>query len=280
MPPPGKGQSAARTMAPGFDLSAGSDHIPGGLQPARTPHPMIRRFFNRIHEAEKRWSQSYGTDISTPRGRRQAGWHFHLSDHGFLRVLWTNLYEIAPGVWRSNQPSARRLRRYHALGIRTILNLRGVDRYSFYLFEREAAERMGMAMIDIKIYARSLVPRERFLELFDIFDRIERPFVMHCKSGADRAGLAAALWLLHKEGRSVAEAQKQLHWRYAHLKGTRTGILDHLLQAYADDNAVSPIGIRDWFATRYDPEALTRGFETAPRTGPGKPRALPGPATK
>ena len=33
---------------------------------------------------------------------------------------------------------------------------------------------------------------------------------MHCKSGADRAGLASALWLLHVERRPVAEAMKQL----------------------------------------------------------------------
>ena len=101
---------------------------------------MFRKVLTRIHEAEQRWSASYGTDISTPALRRQAWWHFHLADHGFLRVLWTNLYEIAPGVWRSNQPSPARLKRYHQMGIRTILNLRGKDRYSYYLFEHEAAD--------------------------------------------------------------------------------------------------------------------------------------------
>jgi protein tyrosine/serine phosphatase len=223
---------------------------------------MIRKFLSHIHEAEKRWSASYGTDISTPPGRRRAFWHFHVSDHGVLRVLWTNLFEIAPGVWRSNQPSAKRLGRYHRMGIRTILNLRGRDRYSFYLFEREAAARLGIEMIDLKIYARALMPAGTMLELLDIFDRIERPFVMHCKSGADRAGLASALWLLHVEGRPAAEAQRQLHWRYAHLKSTRTGILDHMLQAYADDCARAPMPIRAWLESRYDPVALTRSFDS------------------
>jgi len=226
---------------------------------------MIGKFLTRIHKAEKRWSASYGTDISTPAGRRQAWWHFHLSDHGFLRTLWTNLDQIAPGVWRSNQPSPRRLERYARMGIRTILNLRGQDRYSFYLFEREAAERLGMEMIDIKIYARSLVPAERFLELLDIFDRIDRPFVMHCKSGADRAGLASALWLLHVENRPVAEAQRQLSLRYAHLKSTRTGILDQLLETYAADCAEVPIPIRDWFATRYSPAEIEAAFQARKR---------------
>jgi protein tyrosine/serine phosphatase len=226
---------------------------------------MIGKLFNRIHEAEKRWSSSYGRDISTPRGRRQAWWHFHLSDHGFLRTVWTNLFEIAPGVWRSNQPSQARVKRYHEMGIRTILNLRGKDDYSFYLFEHEAAQRLGMAMIDLTIYARSLVSAERFLELLDIFARIERPFVMHCKSGADRAGLASALWLLHVEGRPVGEAQRQLSFRYVHLKSTKTGVLDLLLRTYADDIAVTPMPIREWFQTRYDPAAIQAAFDAGER---------------
>jgi protein tyrosine/serine phosphatase len=228
---------------------------------------MIGKFFTRIHEAEKRWSASYGTDISTPRGRRQAWWHFHLSDHGFLRTLWTNLYEIAPGVWRSNQPSPGRMKRYHEMGIRTILNLRGQDQYSFYLFEREAAARLGLAMIDIKIYARSLVPAERFLELLDIFDTIRLPFVMHCKSGADRAGLASALWLLHVEKRPVAEAMKQLSFRFVHLKSSKTGVLDQLLETYATDTATAPMPIRDWFAKRYDPVAIQAAFDARKTAG-------------
>ena len=222
---------------------------------------MFRRLLTTIHEAERRFTHSYGTDISTPRGRRQAFWHYHLSDHGFLRVLWTNLFEIAPGVWRSNQPSAARMRRYHRMGIRTILNLRGREKFSFYLFEREAAEQLGIEMIDLKVYARSLVGRETFMELFEAFDRIQKPFVMHCKSGADRAGLASALWLMDQEGVPVEIAKKQLHWRYAHLKGTKTGILDFVLDAYEADNAKTPMPVREWFRTRYDGAALSAAFD-------------------
>jgi protein tyrosine/serine phosphatase len=221
---------------------------------------MLGRLFTRIHEAEKRWSASYGRDISTPQGRRAAWWHYHLSDHGFLRTLWTNLYEIAPGVWRSNQPSAGRLRRYREMGIKAILNLRGREDYSYYLFEREAAGRLGMEMIDIRIYARSLVPRERLLELLDLFDSLPRPFVMHCKSGADRAGLASALYLLHVEKLPVEVARKQLSLRYAHVRQSRTGVLDHLLDTYAADTREAPMPIRSWIETRYDPAAIQAAF--------------------
>ncbi len=100
----------------------------------------------------------------------------------------------------------------------------------------------------------------RFLQLFEIFDRIEKPFVMHCKSGADRAGLASALWLLDKEGASIAQAKKMLSLKYAHLKNTKTGVLDHLLDIYEADTAAAPMPVRQWFAERYDPAAITASF--------------------
>ncbi len=215
---------------------------------------------NWLHEKERDFSRSFGKDISTPRARRQAWWHFHLSDHGILRGLWTNLDQIAPGVWRSNQPSPGRLRRYKRMGIKTVLNLRGEDVFSFYLFEKETCEALGLELIDLKIYARALVDRAQFMRLFAIFDRIEKPFVMHCKSGADRAGLVAALWLLDQEGASIAEARKMLSLRYAHLKNTKTGLMDHLLDVYETDTAEAPMPVRDWFATRYEPQAITASF--------------------
>ncbi len=220
---------------------------------------MLSQINQRIKAAERKLARTFGTDISTPAGRRAAKWHFYLIDHGILRGLWTNQYEIAPGVWRSNQPSPARMEKLAAMGIKTILNLRGADIFSFYLFEKEAAERLGIEMIDLKIYARALVPHERFLELFAIFDRIEKPFLMHCKSGADRAGLASALWLLDKEGATLAEARKMLSLKYIHLKSTKTGLMDHLLDVYEEETGGN-IPVRQWFAEHYDPQAITASF--------------------
>ena len=104
----------------------------------------------RLQRVQDRLSAVYGSDISTPEARRAAWWHFQLSDHAFLRLLWTNFAEVAPGVFRANQPSPERLASYHAKGIRTILNLRGRSNQSFYLFEAEACARLGMTLIDRK----------------------------------------------------------------------------------------------------------------------------------
>lgn len=223
----------------------------------------LSRLRASIARAESAFRNGWGRDISTPAARRMATLHMHLTDHAFLRAVWTNLEEFAPGAWRSNQPSPARLARYHAMGIRTILNLRGTPNHSYYLFEVETCQRLGLGLIDLGLAARSLVEREKLLALLDTFETIEHPFLMHCKSGADRTGLAAALYLLHIRKAPVAQALDQLHWRYVHLKNAPTGILDHLLEAYAADHAATGIAIRPWIETRYDREALGASWAAA-----------------
>lgn len=229
---------------------------------------MFKQIKTRLDRLESTLRNSFGDDISTPKGRRAAFWHFQLMDHAFLRVLWTNLYQVAPDVWRSNQPSPRRLARYKRMGIKSILSLRGSKPKSHHLFEQEACEQLGMALHTISINARKAPPRNRLIELLDFFDQIEKPFLMHCKSGADRAGLASALYLIHAEGKSPAEAAGQLHWRFMHLRNAPTGIMDELVDLYALDTAQEPISLRHWIETRYDPTLLTRSFaERYPKAG-------------
>src|SRR5688572_5587837 len=77
-------------------------------------------------------------DLRDPGSRRRASWHYHLVDHAILRHHWTNMDEVAPGVWRSNQPTHGRLKALKAKGVRTVINLRGHGEESFHLFERES----------------------------------------------------------------------------------------------------------------------------------------------
>jgi protein tyrosine/serine phosphatase len=85
--------------------------------------------------------------------------------------------------------------------------------------------------------------------------------LIHCKSGADRAGLASAIWLMVMEGRPVEEARAMLSWRYLHLRWSRTGVLDLVLDSYGARNAAAPIGFEDWVATEYDAEAVQAAFD-------------------
>lgn len=219
-----------------------------------------KRLDDWTDQLERKIDKNWGYDISTPAARRKAFWHFQLIDHAFLRTFWTNMDEIAPGVWRSNHPSPKRLQKVYDLGIRSILSLRGPVLNSPQLFEYEACEKLGIAIRHCPLGARSLMPREKVLAVLDTFEKMPKPFLMHCKSGADRAGLASALWLLHMENRPISEAKKQLSKRYIHFESFRTGILDHMLKAYEADCASKLISIREWIETRYDPEKLTREF--------------------
>jgi protein tyrosine/serine phosphatase len=224
---------------------------------------MFKKLFDRLKTAERSLDKAWGYDISTPAARKRAHRHFQWIDHGILRHYWTNLFEIAPGAWRSNQPDRARIQRYHQMGIHTILNLRGTNLRSPYLFETEACQEFGLTVVSHAIAARRLVVRQILLDLLDTFDTIEKPFVLHCKSGADRAGLASALYLLHCQGASVEDAKKQLSFKYLHIKSSSTGILDHVLDRYQVDLAKKQIPIRNWIETVYDPVALTASYKAS-----------------
>ena len=221
---------------------------------------MFEALGKRLKSWEVALRTSFGDDISTPEARKAATWHYHLFDHAFLRSFWHNFEEIAPGVYRSNQPTHARFERYAALGVRTVINLRGPSDYSPYLFEKESCAQLGMTLVNAKIYARRPAGRAELLHLVDVLKTAEKPFLFHCKSGAARAGLAAVLYLI-LNGTPVEEAMRHLSFRYVHLRWTKTGVVDHFFELYAKRNAEDPIPIERWIAEEYDPDALAASFE-------------------
>ncbi len=223
---------------------------------------MLRTIRQRVKALEDRFNIPREYDLDDPRDRRRAIAHFNLMDHAFLRLWWTNFHRVADGVYRSNQPSPARLRRYAERGIRTVLNLRGATGLSYYQLERDACRRLGMTMVDLHLpfSAKTLPPPETLIELERLFRALDKPMVMHCKSGADRAGFAAALYLMMIEGRSAVEADRQLSWRHVHLKSTDTGVLDHFLRYYDRERRRTGIGLMEWIRTEYDREEVTASF--------------------
>ena len=113
-----------------------------------------------------------------------------VADAAVLRRWWTNFAPVAPGVYRSNHPNHARLDRYKAMGIDTVLSLRGGPDQVPQRMEVESCATLGLRLEHVSLAARRPSPRRQYMALFDMFDRLPRPFVMHCKSGADRAGIA------------------------------------------------------------------------------------------
>lgn len=223
-----------------------------------------------IRRWQRRWKDGWSGHLDTPRARRNATIDMLVFDHGLIRTLWRNESQVAPGVWRSNQPDPRAIRALAARGIRAIVNLRGATEYGSYLLEADACRAAGIELVDLKFSSRSLPSRADVLALDALFDRLPRPFLLHCKSGADRSGFVAALYLLLREGASPATALRQLSWRFLHLGGGETGILSFMIARYAADAAQTPMSFRDWVESRYDPQALVRSYRA------GRASSLPG----
>jgi protein tyrosine/serine phosphatase len=211
---------------------------------------------------QRRWKDGWIGDLEAPGARRNATIDMLVFDHGLVRKVWRNEHEIDAGVWRSNQPDPGMIRRLKSQGFQSVLNLRGETEWGSYLLEREACRAAGIELVDFKLNSRKLPSREEILALDAIFARLPRPFLMHCKSGADRAGFAAALYLMLQKDLPPEAAQEQLSWRYLHLKGAATGVLHFLIERYAADNAVEPMSFRTWVETKYDPEALAADYRS------------------
>ena len=183
-----------------------------------------------------------------------------LVDHAVFRVLWDNLAVVVPGkLYRSNHPTPARLaaakRQY---GLRTLINLRGHRQCGSDALSRRASAELGLHHVDMAFESRGAPHRDRILRFAEIYRTLETPALMHCKSGADRAGLASGLALLF-EGGTSQDALAQLSWRFGHWSRSRTGILDAFFVHYAAQ-AEGRVPFLQWVEHEYDEAALRRDF--------------------
>jgi protein tyrosine phosphatase (PTP) superfamily phosphohydrolase (DUF442 family) len=237
----------------------------------------MRRLIESLRRRKTEFHNSFSGEIVTEADRRRSLRYVAWIDHGILRALWHNFHEVAPGVFRSNHPDHARLERYAARGIRTILTFRGEVTRPFHRLEEESCAALGLDLHRIRMAAREAPKREALLQLLDFFDTAPRPFLMHCKSGADRTSLASALYLIHVSGASVAEARAQMSPRFIHFRWTSTGILDEVLDAYEARLREGPRSLRDWIAEDYHRDEIVRRFRRRRLFGGVAARAEPDP---
>jgi len=199
-------------------------------------------------------------DLTTPQGRKNAKTDLMWRDHGFLRVWFQNQYWISDDMVRSNQPSPDQIENWAKQGIRTIINLRGGLQSGFHALEVEACAKHGVHLENFTVKSRDTHPSEVIFGARDLFARIETPALMHCKSGADRAGFMAALYMHFTKGQPIEQAMQQLSLKYLHVKAGKTGMLDFFFQSYLDFAKKKPMSFSDWVANEYDPAAVKAEF--------------------
>lgn len=181
-------------------------------------------------------------------------------DHGIIRLAYLNLHQIADGVWRAGQPSPGQLRAFARRGGRSVVSLRAGRGFGSLPLELETCRDTGLTFHNLIIRSRTLPSRDELHAVARFFKTMQRPVMLHCKSGADRSGFASALYLMLAEDRPPAEARKQLSLRYGHNRHSKTGVLDAFFDAYERDTATGPMPLLEWAETLYDPEIITARF--------------------
>lgn len=185
-------------------------------------------------------------------------------DHAFFRLTWHNFAPVVPGrLYRANHPTplwlASVTRRH---GLRTLINLRGERRCGSEALSVDAAARLGLVHIYAPFESRGAPHRARILRLAEIFATMAEPALIHCKSGADRAGLAAGLFVL-MQGGSSQQALAQLSLRFLHVRHSPTGILDAFFHLYAQEGEGKKPFL-DWVREDYQEERLRAMFRPNP----------------
>ena len=184
-------------------------------------------------------------------------------DHGFIRDIYLNLHPVSQTVWRSAQPAPHHLKKIAKMGIKTILNLRGRrDSCGSYILEREACEKYGLTLIDFPIRSRAPLEKATLQAALKLFSTLEYPILIHCKSGADRAGFMSVFYLFTQLAIPLDIAMnKHLSLSYGHIKQAKTGIIDYFYQSYLNQNKNHSISFEDWIDKTYDPLLLEKEFK-------------------
>lgn len=202
-------------------------------------------------------------DLSSPYGRFKVLWSYFWGDHAFLRTSFTNAHWVDAQMVRSNQPSPRQLAWWKRQGIRTVINLRGPRNEPYYWLEKEACQKLGLTLINAPLDSRDAPTLERVMQAKHLFETIEYPVLIHCKSGADRVGLMAALYRYFHLGQPMSVAKSELGRRTLHNREGKTGVLDMVLETYVCEAEAKGIDLISWMASdAYDADSMTRTFRS------------------
>lgn len=130
-----------------------------------------------------------------------------------------NFHEVLPGqFYRAAQLSPQYLdAQIKRFGIKTVLNLRGrLDGEKWYRDELKVTEARSVRQIDFGMSPRQRLSRESAVELVKLMRDAAKPILVHCRSGADRTGLATVIYLNQIAGMDEEQAEAQLSMRFGH----------------------------------------------------------------
>jgi len=134
-----------------------------------------------------------------PTAARPGSWAVAIARPGL-----PNFHRVDENLYRGAQPTAEGMRQLHAMGIRTVVNLRKLHS------DTDELGQTPLACERIKV--RTLKPNEgqveRFLRI--VTDPTRTPVFVHCRHGADRTGAMCAAYRIVVQGWSRAAAVEEM----------------------------------------------------------------------
>lgn len=202
-------------------------------------------------------------DLETPGGRLSTYLDYMWKDHAYLRLGFSNAHWISDELVRTNQPWPHQIAEWKRKGVKTIVNLRGGFDASFHALEKDACERHGMNLVDFTITSREVPSVARVLGAKELFETLEYPALMHCKSGADRAGIMSVFYKHFRQGVPIRQAMEQLSLKYLHVKQGKTGVLDYTFERYLAEGEPKGMDFLEWVQSPlYDPAGMKADFRS------------------
>jgi hypothetical protein len=142
-------------------------------------------------------------------------------------------------------------------GIRAIINLRGRnDDLAWWKHETATAQAGNIAHYDAMLDSRKLPSRDMLVRLIETFNTAPKPFMLKCSGGQDRTSLAAALYIVFRDGwDALPRARLQFaRYPYLHFPKQHQRWLKAFLDFALEDSGGLPL--EQWIAQSYTPEKL------------------------
>jgi protein tyrosine/serine phosphatase len=154
----------------------------------------------------------------------------------YAHMLWTtNFHPVIDGeLYRSSQPSATNIAEFQKrYGIKTIINLRGGNSgHRWYDSEVAEAKELNIGHIDFHMSSARELTQAQAAQLVEIMRDAPKPILIHCQAGADRTGLASALYLaaIAKTNEVTAEGQMSIIYGHLPFSFTRAYAMDRTFE--------------------------------------------------
>lgn len=203
-------------------------------------------------------------NLKTPWGRARAWLYAMLVEHNFTNLIRFNFHRLSEEAFRSSQPTMWQMRRMvKKHGIKTILNLKGTNpKSAYWAFEQEQCAKLGIKLVNINIASRSVPDAERIRRAKEVFETVEYPIWMHCKAGADRAGIYATLYQYFRQHIPIEETDQLRLWPYGHIRHSKAGKVDYYLDLYKAYHRDHPqVGLVEWAETVADRDLINREYK-------------------